>query len=244
MKKSNVKKEDNKNSKTSTKKLIKRIAVISLSVIVAAFLLLGCFIVDSMAVANPKCYHKWVLSTFHGSYDKKDMPKTYWQVRSFKDKETNESLTVYAKTKLELDNLGTNHLGQVWINVSDFAGDKIEITVGYSEQNESLNKNEKAYTITSSDIKNSKDGWFKVYDYQDKTNFIAPKTSITVYWIGFSTDIRVREMVFIDSTGKVAKTSDLKEYLGNQENSGYLDLENSIDKANDESKYFNLDLLN
>ncbi len=225
---------------TDNKKIFKRVGIIALSVIIALFLLLGCFIVDSMAVANPKCYHRWVLSTFHGSYDKKDMPSTYWQVRSFKDKETQKNLPLYAKTKLSLDNLGTNHLGQIWINVSDFAGDKLEVTTGYSEQNESLNKNKTGFVITAEDIKKSKDGWFKVYDYQDKTNFNAPLNSITVYWIGFSMDIRVREMVFIDKTGKLVKTDEFKEFLGKQENTGYANLENPISNAIDEGKYFDM----
>lgn len=228
---------------TDSKKIFKRVGIITLSVIIALFLLLGCFMVDSMAVANPKCYHKWVLSTFHGSYDKKDMPKTYWQVRSYKDKETNEVLPLYAKAKLSLDSLGNNHLGQIWINVSDFAGDKIEITVGQTEQNETLNK-KGAYKITAEDIKNSKDGWFKVYDYTDKTNFKTPMTSITIYWIGISTDIRIREMVFIDKHGAVADGVDeIKEYLGKQENSGYADLDNPISNAVDEKKFFNLGLV-
>lgn len=223
---------------TDSKKIFKRVSIITLSVIIALFLLLGCFMVDSMAVANPKCYHRWVLSTFHGSYDKKDMPKTYWQVRSYKDKESNEVLPLYAKAKLSLDNLGDNHLGQIWINVSDFAGDKIEINVGQTEQNELLNK-KGAYTITHDDIKKSKDGWFKIYDYNDIANFKTPTTTVSIYWIGFSTDIRVREMVFLDKDGDMVDGVEyIKEFLGKQENTGYADLENPISNAVDEKKYF------
>jgi hypothetical protein len=228
---------------TDNKKLFNKIFAGALAFIIALSLVAVVFLVDSFAIANPKCYHKFLLSTFHGSYDKKDMPKTYWQVRSYKDKETNEVLPLYAKAKLSLDSLGNNHLGQIWIYVSDFAGDKLEITVGQTEQNETLNK-KGAYKITAEDIKNSKDGWFKVYDYTDKTNFKTPMTSITIYWIGFSTDIRIREMVFIDKHGAVADGVDeIKEYLGKQENSGYADLDNPISNAVDEKKFFNLGLV-
>ena len=68
---------------TNNTKPFKTILIVLLSVVFLSSLVISCFIIDSLAVANPKAYHKFVLSTFNGSYDKEGLPSTYWQVDAY-----------------------------------------------------------------------------------------------------------------------------------------------------------------
>ena len=67
---------------TDSKKIFNSVLAVALAVILVIALVTTTFLVDSFAIANPKCYHKFFLSTFNGSYDAENMPSTYWQVKS------------------------------------------------------------------------------------------------------------------------------------------------------------------
>ncbi len=227
---------------TDNKKIFNRVLIGVLTFIILVALVSTTFIVDSFAIANPKCYHKFFLSTFNGSYDAENMPSTYWQVKSLEDSEGN-GLKVKAKVELPITNKSERVLGQIWINVSDFAGDKLEIFSYYGTSEYALNKNEKPFVITKSDIKNSQDGWFKVYDFEDTENFAKASTYTDDYSITFSSGIRVREMVFIDSEYELIENIKvINEYI--DQNLNMEDKENPIALAVDESKYFDMSKVN
>ncbi len=222
---------------TDNKKLFNRVFAGVLAFFAVAILVATLFVIDSVGPANPKCYHKFLLSTFNGSYDKEGMPSTFWQVNAYKDEETGEALPVRLQAELTLQN---KSLGQVFINVSDFSGDKIEILTFYGTKNNPLNVEDKPFVLTNRDIRNSKDGWFKIYDCDDTFNFIKADTYIDEYAITFSNEIKVREIVFIDSEGNLIKdVTTINEYIGNQKNNN---ANNPIKNAVDEYALFDMNL--
>ena len=222
---------------TDNKKIFNRVLAIALAVIIVIALATTTFVVNSFAVANPKCYHKFLLSTFNGSYDAENMPSTYWQITT--READGKTFPKMAKVELPIVNYSERVLGQVWINVSDFSGDKLDIYSFYGTSEKALNKNNKPYTITANDIRNSQDGWFKVYDFNDSENFIASSNYTDDYSFTFSSSIRIREMVFIDSTNELIK--DIKvidEYFEGFKHTS--DAMHPISYAVDESKYFDM----
>ena len=223
---------------TNSKKVFKTIIA---CVIAVLFVVVSCFMVNSFAPANPKCYHKFMLSTFNGSYDQEGMPKTSWKVRVFKDKGTEKQSTTFVKVNLNILESNVRSLNQIWINVSDFYRDSIEVSSFFgSVQMQKLNK-DKPYTLTASDIKKSKDGWFKIYDSKDSKNFIEATPGLRDIWIGFSTEINVREMVFIDSKNELIKAPTTSElYLDNHTHKIEDVSENSITTMFDESALFDM----
>ncbi len=224
---------------TDSKKIFNRVLAIALAVIILIALVTSTFLVNSFAIANPKCYHKFFLSTFNGSYDAENMPSTYWQVKSLEDSEGNK-LKVQAKVELPITDEG---LGQIWINVSDFAGDKLEIFSYYGTNNRELNKDKTPVIITADDIKNSQDGWFKIYDFNDTESFNKASNYTDDYLISFSTGIRIREMVFINMDYELIKDiKTISEYIEQQPNTEVN--ENPINFAVDESKYFDMSKVN
>ncbi len=222
---------------TDNKKIFNRVLAIALAVIMVIALITATFVVDSLAIANPKCYHKFFLSSFNGSYDAENMPVSYWQVKSLKD-DSGNNLNVQAKVELPIVDYGERVLGQIWINVSDFSDEKLEIFVYYGSSDKPLNVDKKPFTLTRKDVKNSKDGWFKIYDFEDSENFVKTSTYVDDFSITFSTGIRVREMVFIDSEYELVKDiTVINEYLeGHQNNKN----DNPISFAVDESRYFDM----
>lgn len=225
---------------TNSKKIYKRVVSITIAVFLVAVVLTTLFVIDSFAPANPKCYDKWVASSCNGSYDKEGYPSNYWEVKLYKNNATGENLTVNAKVSLPIVNTGTRYLGQIWVNISDMYAESLDVYTSYgSVVKRSLNANETPYTITSKDLKKSKDGWFKVYDYKDTKNFVPASPGAVDYWVGFSTQINVREIVFIDTAGDlISKPNSQIEYHGNKEVKGS-DV-NGLANAFDESKYFDL----
>ena len=151
---------------TNNKKIFNRVLAGALAFIVVVAIVTCLFVVDSFAIANPKCYHKFFLSTFSGSYDAENMPSTYWQVESLEDGEGNV-LKTKMKVELPITNKSERYLGQIWVNLSDLEGDKLEILTYYQTSDSStvykpLNKEEKPFVITASELKKSEDGWFKI----------------------------------------------------------------------------------
>lgn len=205
---------------TDNKKLFNRVFAGVLAFIIAVSIVAVLFLVDSFAIANPKCYHKFLLSTFHGSYDAENMPKNYWQVESLEDGEGNK-LKMKAKVELPITDKSERFLGQIWINISDLEGDALSIYTYYQTSNtsttsKSLNKDDIPFTITAKELRNSKDGWFKVYDFEEKERFNKAYEYIDDYSIVFTAGVRVREMVFVDTKGEVVKDiSSIEQYLEN-----------------------------
>ncbi len=225
---------------TDNKKLFNRVFAGVLAFFAVAILVATLFVIDSVGPANPKCYHKFILSTFNGSYDKEGMPSSYWQVNAYRNEETGEALPVRLQAELPIQNKAQRYLGQVWINVSDFSGSEIEILTFYGNKNTPLNLEDKPFVLTNKEVRKSKDGWFKVYDSEDVLNFTKAYQYIDDYSITFSNEIKVREIVFIDSEGELIKgATTIDEYIGNQKNN---DANNPIKNAVDEYSLFDMNL--
>ena len=139
---------------TDSKQIFNRVLAIALAVVMVIALVTATFVVDSLAIANPKCYHKFFLSSFNGSYDAENMPVTYWQVKSLKD-DAGNNLKVKAKVELPIIDKGERVLGQIWINVSDLEGERLEIFAYYHTSNTtSVNKALNKGNTKSNIIKN------------------------------------------------------------------------------------------
>ncbi len=213
------------------KKLIK-IGVIALAVLF--FLTCSLFVIDSMGSANPKCYKKFFLSTFNGSYNVEGAPSTYWQIEP---KQDNDGVRVptYARYSLTTDN--SENIGEIWINISDLKESSLKVTIGYGLS--SLNV-AGSITITSKEVKASEDGWFKVFDAKNPGDM---KTFNSKYaWVGFENDVRVREIAFKDILGNAPETVDLRGMSINDsplmESSKLKGQPNNVNNVNDEQKTF------
>lgn len=233
---------------TDNKKLFNKILAGAIAVILLLVIVVSLFIIDSLAVANPKCYHKFLLSTFNGSYDAENMPSTYWQVELLEDGDTGEKFKTKAKVELPITNKSERFLGQIWINVSDLESDKLEIFTYYHTSNTSttskaLNKEGKSFVLTANELKKSNDGWFKIYDFEDSENYNKAYEYIDDYSIVFIGAVRVREMVFIDTKYDIVKNvSTIDEYVEEQKTSnseGFV-----VKNAVDESNFFDMSKVN
>lgn len=226
---------------TNNKKIFKRVLAGAIALIVALVIVASLFLIDSFAIANPKCYHKFLLSTFNGSYNAENMPSTYWQVEALED-ESGNPLKMKAKVELPIKDKGERYLGQIWINVSDLESSEIKIYTYYHTSNtttnaKALNKDGKPFVLTANELRKSEDGWFKIYDFEDTENFDKAYTHIDDYSIVFTAGIRVREMVFVDTKYDVVEgVSSIQEYL--EENSYFNKTGFPVKLAVDESKFF------
>ena len=233
---------------TENKNLFTKVLAGVLAFIALIFLVAMCFMVDGFSKANPKCYHKFILSTFHGSYDAKDMPSTYWQVKSYESEDTGEKATVRADVKLHIHDYAETKVDEIWINISDLASNEIHIgTYTFNDTGKreylSKNANKTPFVITREQVKASKDGWFKIYDAKDTKHFIASSLFNKNYSISFSTEIRIREMVFIGYDTKDVKEKyrildeydSIDEYINIYQNN---DANNPIKNIFDETSLF------
>ena len=180
------------------------IRIISVVLASLMFLVSVGFFIDSFAPANPKCYHRWVLSTFNGSYNSKGSPKTYMQFNTLAVSETGDRATSYIWSRVTVtEGMGIN---EIWINVSDLYEDSVSIQVrsGKSEKNTDLLKR---LTLTKDDLKKSKDGWFKIYDLDDGDKAHPSKTNQT-FCIGFEAEIRLREIGYVSNGGYAIKVEE------------------------------------
>ena len=226
------------------KKIKKRILAIALLVVALGSILSACFVIDGMAPANPKCYHKFVLSGLNKtSYDKEGLPSSYWQVGSYYNQDAETEVIVSGKFKLSIPSSGERSLGQVWINISDLKADELEVYIGYGAiNNTSLNVDGKPTVITAKQLKSSKDGWFKVYDKEDTTSYVPSLFNVSTYWVGFNNEIRVREMVFVDSADMIIKTVTINGvYRDDDLDASYETASKPLSNVIDEQKLFNED---
>ena len=185
---------------TKKNKTLIKIGVIILAVLF--FLTCSVFVIDSLGPANPKCYKKFFLSTFNGSYTAEGSPATYWQIEPKQDK---EGVRVPTYARFSVTTHDSSNVGEVWINISDLKESELLVTIGSGL---STYKSAGTITITSKEVKQSQDGWFKVFDVKDTENF----TSFTskYVWVGFSNDVRVREIAFKDVDGHAPESVDLR----------------------------------
>ncbi len=188
-----------KTVKKKSKISVFQIKLISAIAVALIFLVAVGFFIDSFAPTNPKCYHRWMFSTFHGSYDSKNGPKSYMQFENKANTETSERATSYVWAQVAVtEGAGVK---EIWINVSDLYEEKdsisIKIRTGKSESNTVLLKD---FKLTKKDLKSSKDGWIKIYDLANGDKEHTSKTS-QVFAIGFETQIRLREIAFVGNYG-------------------------------------------
>ena len=220
---------------TKNKKLIK-IGVIALAVIF--FLICTIFVIDSVGPANPKAYKKFLLSTFNGSYTAEGLPETYWQIEP---KEDENGVRVPTYAKFSLTTVDTDDVGEIWVNLSDLKESAVKITIGYGYSEQTF-KTAGTVDITSKQIKESENGWFKIYDAK-KLNGLTSFTSKHV-WIGFENSVRVREINFKDVNGKAPEKVELKGMSINA--TGVMDanklskFENNVNNVCDEQKKFKI----
>ena len=199
-----MKKTTKKTKKIKNKKKLITTLIAVASVIVIAISSL--FVIDSFAPANPKCYHKFVASTFNGSYDKDGLPKSYWQVSPVKMEKDGkvDFATFYARYYVQYES-SSEYTSEIWINVSDFYGDSTKITIakgGGPLPNITFDEETYEYALTKNKVKNSEDGWIKIFDSDWKGTF---DVSSMYLWVGFkNAKIRVREIAFISSEGNLS----------------------------------------
>ena len=209
-------------------KLLIKIGVSVLAVIF--FLTCALFVVDSFAPANPKCYDKFLLSTFNGSYDAEGLPKTYWQVEPRQDAEGNRvpSIARFSLTTVDIESVG-----QIWINISDLKEKEAKITIVYGNTALTVSG---TTVITAKQLKESQDGWIKVYDSTD-ANF---KTFTTKFvGVGFENEVRVREIAFKDINGKAPEKVEVRGLsIGLSEDDAKPIPDNNVNKVADEQKTF------
>ena len=185
--------EQQNNQEVASKKKASKSFIIKLVdciVAVVFFLLCIAFVIDSHAPANPKDYDIWFLSGINGSYDKDGNPNKYWQVE--KKMSGDKYLTTYAQLELVGSYTSVN---EIWINLSDLYEDKLEIDI-INASSRTINN----VTITADEMKDSKNGWFKLYDLdvakESNTDNVLEVNS-RKFSIGFNTKINVREIVFV-----------------------------------------------
>ena len=182
--------------KAETKKVdVKKYVSIALTVfLVLSITLSTLFVIDSFAPANPKVYDRWVLSTFHGSYDGKDTPNSYYQIEIQKNNDTGEVL--YSCVDLKISTWNARPIKEIWINISDLYEQEVNIFLGKGTAG--ATKLLKDITLTASDINKDKDGWFKLYSNKNGLDY-----NVQGFYgelkIGFSANVKLREVVVIDS---------------------------------------------
>lgn len=161
--------------------------------LVISILLSTLFVIDSFAPANPKVYDRWVLSGINGSYDGKDTPNSYYQVEIQKDYDSGEVL--YSCVDLKISTWNSRPIKEIWINISDLYESEINIFLGKGTETTKLLKD---ITLTASDIRKDDDGWFRLYNNNSGLNYNASGFYGELK-IGFSANIKLREIVIIDS---------------------------------------------
>lgn len=182
------------------KKLLKTIFIVVVSVLLC---LATCLIIDgSASSANPRCYNVWVLSTFHGSFNKASKPKTYWNVEARQD--GNDELVLnYLDFKVDSSTVA-GKIKSIYINVSDVKGSALNVTLlnsyssTYYEGSLSSMNTLSLREFSRKEIFSSKDGWFEVYAEGDYSS-----TLYAYFAMSFNTSLRVREIALVDKDGNL-----------------------------------------
>lgn len=168
-------------------KLWVKITAISLAVILYLFSLL--LLINSFAPYNPKCYHLFGYSGIFGSINRIGSPATYYQ--------SEKTSNVIEFIDLRPDN---SELGYVFINVSDMQEDADIYLYNGIDTTEKTSMTLLSQTsLTGKDLQNDKDGWICIYENNKNTNLNLR------FYIGSTTKMRIREVVFVHKTGGIIK---------------------------------------
>ena len=184
-----------------TKNLTKALAITLAGVFIGISSL---FVVDSFAVANPKCYHKFLSSTFNGSYDTDTSPNKYWQVDMIRNSSSNEQTMTYLIFKYSPIN--SQRLGKLIVNLSDLKSRELDVFVGYSAGRDKSPTEVKSFTLTRKDVKSSKDGWFEFYNSEIEENQF--KYGENYIFLGLKGDVRIREIFALNLENSISNLSD------------------------------------
>ena len=199
-----VKKTATKTQVKKRRKLKKPLAILISFVVISAIVVSSLFFIDSLAPANPKVYHKFVKSTFNGSYDGENTPNEYYQVEIQKDKDTGEVLYSFLDVHVSTvgGTSGVTSISEIWINFSDVDADELTITLSKGYELKTYLIKEKTYS--KKDIKNDEDGWFRLY-FNDKDGLdVTSSNFLGQLRFGFSASVRVREIVVLDTQKNVS----------------------------------------
>lgn len=193
----------------STKKSRKKtpIVISAVALAVVFFMLCAMIVVNSYAPYNPKCYHRWFFSTLNGSYNKEGLPSTYFQVEEY---ENGEPTYIKIETKRE-----GKYVAAIYANLSDLKKKEVKFSV-YNGSKSAVTQNTAlgSLDLQGKELKDSKDGWIQIYDAEKSTvasNDVKSKT----FYVSVSERIRVRELVLLDSDGKVMNYTVKGYVLGN-----------------------------
>lgn len=221
-----VKTENKLNKKKRIPKpLVALIILVSLVGIIVSSL----FVINAYAPANPKCYHKFVKSTFNGSYDGKDTPNSFYQVEIGKEISTNEVLYSFIDAKISATN--ARNISEIWINLSDVYEDELTITLSKGYANKTYLIKEK--TLTAKDIKKDEDGWFLLYNNQkDGLDYSNDSKFYGELKIGFSANVKVREIVLLDTKKDFASMKVTKCTVGPKPTADGVDGYQEINQGN------------
>lgn len=193
----------------SAKESKKKTAVIIIAVALAVVFVALCamFVVNGNAPYNPKSYHKWFLSAINGSYDKEGLPSTYFQVEEYVN---GEPTYIKLETKRE-----GKYVAAIYANLSDLKKKEVKFSV-YNGSKSAVTQNTALcnFDLAGKELKNSEDGWIQIYDAEKSTVESSDVRSKTFY-ISVSERIRVRELVLLDSDGKVMNYTVKGYVLGN-----------------------------
>ncbi|MBO7214744.1 MAG: hypothetical protein J6V66_04520 [Clostridia bacterium] len=220
-------KKPKKKMKALTKVIISAVSVVLIAGIVVSTL----FVIDSRAPANPKVYHRFLKSTFNGSYDGKNTPNDAYQVEIQKDTQTGEVLYSFVDIKLSATN--SRNISEIWINFSDVYEDELTITMskGYATTTWLL----KEKTYTAKEIKADEDGWFRLYNDQSEGLNYNQSGFYGELKIGFSANVKVREIVILDTAKELLTTNVSKCTIGKKPTTagveGYVELGNKKEEA-------------
>lgn len=178
--------------------------VISIVLAVFVFLLAGLFVVDSFAPASPKPFHRWVLSTFSGSFDGEGAPNTYYELKIQKNSQSGETQYSCINTKISTTN--SENVKEIWVSFSDLKEENLEIFLSTGWQGKSKYLSQRNYS--KSDVRNNEDGWFRVYNTGKKDGLeINSSGFYGQLRIGFSANVKVREIVVVDMKGNLGSVS-------------------------------------
>ncbi len=186
--------------KKETKKLSKKTKLTLISIAVGLiFITAILFIIDSFAPANPKVYHRWVLSTFSGSFDGEDTPNTYQQMEVLQDVDE-ESQVVYSCIDTKVTTTNQVAIKEIWINISDLYNEELSIFISKGIDTKTTYIHD--LTLSKKDIKSDKDGWFRIY-YNENGLSHNVSNFFGQIKIGFSANVKFREMVVVDINGNL-----------------------------------------
>ena len=184
----------------TTRKAMRIIAII---LAIIAFITASLFVVDSFAPASPQAYHKFVISTFSGSFDGEGTPNSSYQVEIQKNSQSGEVQYFCINTNVSTTN--TVNIKEIWVSFSDLYDKEINVFTSMGWQGKSKYLSERTYT--KADVRKNKNGWFRIYNNEKSGLKVQQPEFYGQLRVGFSANVKVREIVVVDVNKKVGKVS-------------------------------------